>query len=109
MATDRGNLGEAMHTAFRKATDDPNAWRVWKAIDAMDPDAWADVVEFVADGIDHGLPPAALRRAADLLDAHMDGEPHAGHQRGDHEDDGLPALITWLTDQAGQAHTEGDT
>jgi hypothetical protein len=44
--------------------------------------------------------PSTLRRGAELLAAHWDGNPEDGHQRGDHEDDALPDLIAWLYEQA---------
>ena len=41
-------LGEAIHTAFRKATDCEQAHPIWKLIQEMPEDAWGAVLEFVA-------------------------------------------------------------
>lgn len=45
------HLSEAIHTAFRKATDCAEAMPIHRLIESMDPDEWARVVEFVAAGI----------------------------------------------------------
>lgn len=42
-------LGEAMHVAFRKAADHPQAVRAWDAIRALPNDEWQAVVQFVLD------------------------------------------------------------
>lgn len=41
-------LGEGFHTAFRKATDSPEADAIWKLINELDDDEWASVINFVA-------------------------------------------------------------
>ena len=41
-------LGEAMHTAFRKASDHPTAAEIHRAIDGLPSAEWAAVVTFVA-------------------------------------------------------------
>ena len=47
-------LGEGIHTAFRKATDDPHAWVAYKQIDEMGA-AWGELLAWLRDGL--GLPP----------------------------------------------------
>lgn len=47
-------LGEAFHTALRKASDHPEAVRAWRAIDALPTEEWDAVLDFVRAGI--GLP-----------------------------------------------------
>ena len=51
----REQLGEAMHTAFRKASDCREAHVIWDEIQRMPPREWHNVVEFVLDGL--GVPP----------------------------------------------------
>lgn len=41
-------LGEAIHTAFRKATDCEQAHPIWKLIREMPPEDWQAVLGFVA-------------------------------------------------------------
>lgn len=59
-------LAEGMHTAFRKGSDHPGAWRVWKEIDAMPPEEWGQVVDFVRFGLqpwmEENLLPAVVKR-----------------------------------------------
>jgi hypothetical protein len=45
-------LGEAFHTAFRKATNCEQAHPIWTLISQMPSDDWAAVLDFVADGFD---------------------------------------------------------
>jgi hypothetical protein len=46
-AVDVGVLAEAIHTAFRKATDDAAAMKIHRLIQHMPPQAWGAIVEFV--------------------------------------------------------------
>ena len=48
-ATFRGMLAEGFHTAFRKASDSDEAWRIWKLIREMPPAEWSKIISFVAD------------------------------------------------------------
>lgn len=55
-------LGEAIHTAFRKATDCDQAHPIWKLIQEMPREDWEAVLDFVAlkqdgwgSGITYGL------------------------------------------------------
>lgn len=41
------SLGESIHTAFRKGTDHPSAWTVWKAIDEMPTEEWAGLLDWL--------------------------------------------------------------
>ena len=41
-------LGEGFHTAFRKASDTPQADKIWHLIRDMDPAEWSSVLDFVA-------------------------------------------------------------
>lgn len=47
-------IGEAFHTALRKASDHPVAWAAWKAIDRLPQDEWDAILKFVCNGL--GLP-----------------------------------------------------
>jgi hypothetical protein len=42
-------LGEGFHTAFRKATDCDQAPVIYRLIEEMPEDDWANVLDFVAD------------------------------------------------------------
>jgi hypothetical protein len=44
-------LGEAFHTAFRKATDCSQAMQIHRLIDQMPAKEWQAVLEFVAEGM----------------------------------------------------------
>ena len=43
----QGYMGETIHTAFRKGSGHPSAHVVWKAIQAMPPEAWGDCVKWM--------------------------------------------------------------
>lgn len=45
-------LGEAMHVAFRKAADHPQAVRAWEAIRALPSDEWEQVILFVLNAVE---------------------------------------------------------
>lgn len=69
-------LGEAFHTAFRKATDCPQAHPIWQLISEMPPKDWEAVLGFVAlsvdgwgSGLDYGLSMVVSQRneALELL------------------------------------------
>lgn len=47
-------LGEAFHTALRKASDHPAAWRAHQAISDLPSEEWNAVLDFVRSSI--GLP-----------------------------------------------------
>lgn len=47
-------LGEGFHTAFRKATEDPQAHRIWDLISKMDGSEWHAVLMFVAEPLVSG-------------------------------------------------------
>ena len=47
----REHLGEAFHTAFRKATDCDESSVIWHKINDMPPGAWRAVLDFVMDCI----------------------------------------------------------
>jgi hypothetical protein len=47
----RDNLAEAMHTAFRKASDHAEANTIWHAIKRLPPAEWASIVQFMLDGM----------------------------------------------------------
>lgn len=49
--TFRSLLGEGFHTAFRNAVDTATAVQIHRLISGMDPDDWAAVLDFVADGM----------------------------------------------------------
>lgn len=51
----REQLGEAVHTAFRKASDTRRANLIWHEIDALPAEEWGQILDFIADGL--GLPP----------------------------------------------------
>ena len=44
-------IGEAFHTALRKAGDSEHAHVAWRAISKMDGDEWASIVSFVQEGL----------------------------------------------------------
>ena len=44
-------LAEAIHTAFRKASDHPEAHKAWMAIRALPPKEWGSVIDFISDGL----------------------------------------------------------
>lgn len=44
-------LAEGMHTAFRKATDCPQAMKIHRLIEEMPEDDWSAVVDFVAESV----------------------------------------------------------
>lgn len=44
-------LGEAIHTAFRKAADSDQATTIWKEIGNLPDGEWSAILDFVADGI----------------------------------------------------------
>ena len=44
------NFAEGFHTAFRKASDHPNAHKIWLLIRDLPPDEWGSVVDFVMSG-----------------------------------------------------------
>lgn len=46
----RSNLAEGFHTAFRKASDHPNAHKIWVLIRELPPKSWGSVIDFVMDG-----------------------------------------------------------
>lgn len=41
-------LGEGFHTAFRKASDSPEATQIWDLISNMPAHEWHAILEFVA-------------------------------------------------------------
>lgn len=45
-------LGEAFHTAFRKASNSDEGASIYRLIDALPEDDWARVLGFVADSLD---------------------------------------------------------
>jgi hypothetical protein len=45
-------LGEAFHTAFRKAASSGEAAQIYRLIDGLSSDEWSSVLEFVADALD---------------------------------------------------------
>jgi len=47
-------LGEAIHTAFRKGSDHPAAWEAWKAMNRMPEGEWAVLLDWIRDAT--GLP-----------------------------------------------------
>ena len=47
-------LGEAFHTALRKASDHPWAHEAWWAIKALPAEEWAEILDFVRASL--GLP-----------------------------------------------------
>lgn len=71
-------LGEAIHTAFRKATDCDQAHPIWKLIQEMPKEDWEAVLDFVAltpdgwgSGLGYGLCKVLQERASNyqaLLD-----------------------------------------
>ncbi len=48
----RSLLGEGFHTAFRKAVDSKKAVEIHRMISEFDDEEWAQVVEFVAHGLE---------------------------------------------------------
>lgn len=46
-------LGEGFHTAFRKATDCPQAPTIWQLIHDMPTGSWNAVIEFVVSGMEY--------------------------------------------------------
>jgi hypothetical protein len=48
-------LGEAFHTAFRKASDSAQGVQIYRLIDAMPEDDWAAVLEFVAETVESAV------------------------------------------------------
>ena len=44
----REQLGEAVHTAFRKGSDHPNAHQIWVLIKDMPEPEWRSVLDFIA-------------------------------------------------------------
>lgn len=42
-------IGEAFHTAFRKASDHETADRIWRAIKEMPVESWSAVLDFVEE------------------------------------------------------------
>ncbi len=47
----REQMGEAIHTAFRKGSDHPTADQIWKLIREMPAEEWGKVVSFVTYGL----------------------------------------------------------
>lgn len=45
----RDSLGEAIHTAFRKASDHPEAHKAWTAIDNLPPKQWGYIMDFIME------------------------------------------------------------
>jgi len=48
-----GQLGEAIHTSFRKATDCKQAHPIWKLIQEMPADHWQSVLHFIQKGFEY--------------------------------------------------------
>lgn len=44
-------LGEAFHTAFRKASDSPQGTQIYRLIEELPPEDWSRVLEFVSDAL----------------------------------------------------------
>ena len=44
-------LAEGFHTAFRKASDHPNAHKIWLLIKELPSREWGNVISFVVDGV----------------------------------------------------------
>ncbi len=49
----RAVLGEAIHTAFRKASDHPDAVRVWRILNRMPEEEWSAILDWIADSLPH--------------------------------------------------------
>ncbi len=47
-AAEDSGLGELLHTAWRKGTDDKDATAIWRSIDKLEPAVWDGYVETVA-------------------------------------------------------------
>jgi len=41
-------LGEGLHTAFRKASDTPQSFQIWKLIQGMPDKEWRAILDFVS-------------------------------------------------------------
>lgn len=44
-------LGEGIHTAFRKATDCPQAMPIYRLISEMPNEEWGNVINWLVDGL----------------------------------------------------------
>lgn len=55
-------LAEGFHTAFRKASDHPNAHQIWLLIRELPSDDWGNVIDFVASGTFRVAKPKAKRK-----------------------------------------------
>lgn len=62
---DPAQLGEAIHTAFRKAIDHPNAAQIHRLINELPPEEWGRIVDWIADAA--GFTPTVLVIQHDLL------------------------------------------
>lgn len=48
------HLAEGFHTAFRKGSDHPKSAEIWRAIRALPPEEWGNIIDWVAMGITDG-------------------------------------------------------
>lgn len=55
-------LGEAVHGAFRKATDCPQGYRIWQLITDMPSEEWNKVLEAIVEK----LPPTVIAAMAEV-------------------------------------------
>lgn len=62
---DPAQLGEAIHTAFRKAIDHENAMPIHRLISGLPPDEWGRLIDWIVDAA--GITPTVRVIQHDLL------------------------------------------